>query len=120
MLLHVVLFRPKPGLERETHVALAQAIQSAARTIPSVRRFEVGRSIDDPPPYAASGFLAFPFVATVEFDDRAGLLAYLDHPAHRELGRIFNETLEAALIYDYDTVDASEAAGLLDQERHAG
>jgi hypothetical protein len=120
VILHVVLFRPKPALGKDPREALFAALRSAAATIPSVRRFTVGRGIENPPAYVQSGFPDFPFAAIVTFDDRAGLLEYLAHPAHADLGRLFNETLEAALIYDYETAEAAGVAGLFDEEERRG
>jgi hypothetical protein len=56
----------------------------------------------------------FPYAAIAEFDDRAGLTSYLTHPAHLALGEQFNATVEAALVFDYDAVDASEAASVVE------
>ena len=44
----------------------------------------------------------FPFAAFIEFDDIAGLQAYLRHPQHQRLGELFYSLQEAALAYDYD------------------
>jgi hypothetical protein len=54
-----------------------------------------------------------PYVAILEFEDREALEDYLEHQMHGELGRRFNEGAEAALIYDYEVHDASEATRLL-------
>jgi hypothetical protein len=115
VLTHVVLFRPKPGLAAADAVALVDAMERAARDIPAVRRFEVGRQAASPPAYAAGAPPDFPFVAMVWVDDRAALDAYLAHPAHQALGTAFNAALGAALIFDFDsdTVDAGGARRLL-------
>ena len=47
VLTHVVLFKPRPGLAGADADALIAAIERAARDIPAVRRFEVGRRIRD-------------------------------------------------------------------------
>ena len=115
VLTHVVLFRPKPGLAEADGEALIAAIERAARDIPAVRRFEVGRRTATPPAYAAGAPPDFPFVAMVWVDDRAALDAYLAHPAHRALGAAFNAALGAALVFDFDTgtVEAGAARELL-------
>jgi len=115
VLTHVVLFRPKPGLAPADAETLVTAIERAARDIPAVRRFEVGRQTATPPPYAAGSPPDLPFVAMVWVDDRAALDAYLAHPAHQALGAAFNAALGAALIFDFDTgtVDAGGARRLL-------
>jgi hypothetical protein len=50
-------------------------------------------------------FRSFPWVALLEFEDEAGLRAYLSHPLHVALGQRFNAAAEAALIYDYTITD---------------
>ena len=115
MLTHVVLFRPKPGLAPADANALVAAIERAARDIPAVRRFEVGRRTAAPPAYSAGTPPDFPFVAMVWVEDRAALDAYLAHPAHVALGTAFNTALGAALVFDFDTqtVDGDGALGML-------
>jgi hypothetical protein len=115
VLTHVVLFRPKPGLTAAGADALVAAIDRAARDIPAVRRFEVGRQTANPPVYLAGAPPDFPFVAMVWVDDRAALDAYLAHPAHQALGAAFNAALGAALVFDFDTdpVDAGGARRML-------
>ena len=110
MLTHVVLFRPKPGLTASDAEALVSALERAARDIPVVRRFEVGRRTATPPAYAAGAPPDFPFAAMVWVDDRAALDAYLADPAHQALGAAFNAALGAALVFDFDT-DHVEAGG---------
>jgi hypothetical protein len=113
MVIHVVLYRPRAGLEVAAGERLAEAIELARREISAIRRFTVGRRLEDGPAYKQGPFPDFPFVALIEFDNRAGLLAYLEHPMHASLGRQFGETLDAALVYDFDSVDATEARSFL-------
>jgi hypothetical protein len=42
------------------------------------------------------------YLVVIDFDDLAGLQAYLRHPAHEELGARFNQSLSSALIYDFE------------------
>jgi hypothetical protein len=107
VLAHVVLLRPRPGLTAADAEALVGAIERAAREIPVVRRFEVGRQTASPPAYLAGPPPDFPFAALVWLDDRAALDAYLSHPAHQALGATFNAALAAALIFDFETDDVS-------------
>jgi hypothetical protein len=111
MVVHIVLFRPKANLNGIEQRALLSSIEQAAAAIPSVRRFRIGRAVSDPPQYELVGFPDLPYVAIVEFDDRAGLEAYLGDQMHGELGRRFNDSLEAALIYDYEVTDATNLHG---------
>lgn len=108
MVVHLVLFRPKASLTGSDERALLASIEQAAALIPSVRRFRVGRTVADAPQYELQGFPDMPYLAIIEFDDRAGLQDYLEHQAHGELGRRFNDSLEAALIYDYEVADAAD------------
>jgi hypothetical protein len=112
MVVHIVLFRPKPTLSEIERRALIGSIEQAAAGIPAVRRFRVGRAVANPPQYQVQGFPDLPYVAMIEFEDRAGLDAYLAHQAHGELGARFNNSLEAALIYDYDVSDVAEISRL--------
>jgi hypothetical protein len=113
MIVHLVLFRPKASLSSAEQRALVASIEQAAANINSIRRFRVGRAIPDAPAYQLQGFPDLPYVAMLEFDDRAALEDYLEHQMHGELGRRFNEGAEAALIYDYEVHDAAEANRLL-------
>ena len=105
MTVHVVLFRPRPDVWDAEREALFEAMRVAAREIPSVRGFRIGQHIAQPVPYVMSGFPSFPWVALLEFDDEAGLRAYLSHPLHVALGQRFNAAAEAAMIYDYTITD---------------
>lgn len=112
MVVHIVLFRPKSTLSEIERRALIASIEQAAAGIPAVRRFRVGRTVANPPDYLVQGFPDLPYMAMVEFDDRAGLDAYLSHQLHGDLGARFNSSLEATLIYDYDVADVAEISRL--------
>lgn len=113
MVTHVVLYRPRPGLDDEAAGRFTAALAAARREIPGILRFIVGRRLDPGPAYSLGPFPDFPFLAVVEFASREDLLGYLQHPRHVELGRSFAECAEAALVYDFETADAAEAAFLL-------
>jgi len=78
------------------------ALHAAATEVPSVRRFQVGNRVQHGRPYEQMMLEDYPFAAVVEFDDLAGLKAYLNHPQHERLGGLFYQLLEAALVYDYE------------------
>ena len=105
MIMHVVLFRPRPGVSDEDRDGLLEAMRVAARDISTVRRFRIGAHIAEAVPYVISGFPSFPWMALLEFDDEAGLRTYLAHPLHRDLGARFNATAEAEMIYDFAITD---------------
>jgi hypothetical protein len=103
-----VLFRPRPDLSPDERQRLAEALTRALREIPSVRRLRVGRRITHGRPYEQLMRTDYPYAALIEFDDLSGLLAYLDHPAHRQLAQRFFESFEEALMYDYQVEDGEQ------------
>ena len=115
MVIHVVLYRPKPNLEKTTRSALMEAVASARDEIPQIRRFVVGKRLEQGPPYQLGNFPDLPYAAVVEFSDRDGLEAYLAHPGHQRLGELFNTTVDAGLVYDYEMVDAAAVASIVDE-----
>lgn len=102
MIVHVVLFRPRAGLSGADRTAMFDALNAAARDIPTVRRFHIGDRITHGAAYESSMTNDFPYAAIIEFDDLAGLQAYLRHPQHEQLGQLFYRLQDAALAYDYD------------------
>ena len=102
MLQHIVLFRPKLGISESDRAAMFAALNAAASEIPTVRRFQVGARVTHGAAYEKLMLHDFPFAAIIEFNDLAGLQAYLRHPAHERLGQLFYELQEAALAYDYE------------------
>jgi hypothetical protein len=102
VLIHIVLFRPKPGIADSDRAAMFAALNAAAAEIPTVRRFQVGARVTHGAAYEKMMQQDFPFAAIIEFDDLAGLQAYLRHPAHERLGDLFYKLQEAALAYDYE------------------
>jgi hypothetical protein len=102
MFLHIVLFRPKPDVSDSDRTAMFAALNAAAAEIPTVRRFHVGSRVTHGAAYEKMMPQDFPFAAIIEFDDLAGLQAYLRHPAHERLGELFYQLQEAALAYDYE------------------
>jgi hypothetical protein len=114
MVTHVVLYRPKANLEKAIRSALMEAVSAARDEIPQIRRFVVGRRLGNAPNYALGNFPDLPYAAILEFSDREGLEAYLAHPGHQRLGALFNGTVEAGLVYDYEMVDATSVASLVE------
>ena len=108
MIFHIVLFRPRTGVSDPERRALLEALSTAATEIPSVRRFHVGTRVTHGRAYEQMMTQDFPYAAVVEFDDLAGLQAYLQHPQHEKLGALFYELLEVGLIYDYEASAAAE------------
>lgn len=102
MITHVVLMKPKPDLPADTRRAFATAFEHAVTVIPSVRGVQVGRRVRHGAGYEARTPDAADVVAFVMFDDLDGLRTYLAHPAHAEVGRLFGESLQSAMVFDLD------------------
>ncbi len=116
MILHVVLFRPRTGLRDEQRQSLAKAFANAIDNIPSVKRARIGRRRTHGRPYEQLMGEDYSHAAVLEFDDLAGLKAYLEHPAHNELGSRFFDCFEQALMYDFDVQDGHAGLRALVEE----
>ncbi len=113
MIAHVILFSPRPELTAEDRRGLLNALVAAASGIPSIRGFRVGRRVTHGlPGYEQMMRDDYEFAAIIEFDDLAGLTAYLAHPSHESLGRHFTASASRSLAYDYAMAEAADAAGL--------
>jgi hypothetical protein len=120
VIIHVVLFEPRPDLSEATRRRVFADLRASAEGIPSARRFRIGRRIRHGlPGYEQTMTDEYSFALVVEFDDVPGLTTYLQHPSHATLGRHFSESALRALAYDYVMSDAAHpdaAAHLLAQE----
>ncbi len=116
MLFHVVLFRPRADLGVADRADLLEAFEEALRRIPSIRRFHVGRRVTHGAGYESLMPVSLDYAAIVEFDDLAGLQAYLRHPAHEALGQRFMRSLEASAILDYQMQSGEELQRLAQLE----
>jgi hypothetical protein len=110
MIAHVVLYQPRPDLSAADRGRFHGALAAALREIPSIRRARVGTRVRHGAAYEHVMAADFEFIGVLEFDDVAGLQAYLAHPAHAELGTLFYTSNTAALAYDYDLPDADPLA----------
>ena len=113
MIAHVVLFRPRATLTDAQRAQLADVFSAALRDIPFIRRAHIGERVTHGRPYESLMRSHYSHAALIEFDDVAGLKAYLEHPAHERLGALFFEAFEDALIYDFDMRAGAAAAELL-------
>ncbi len=113
MLAHVVLFRPRADLSPPERQSLADAFASALRDIPTVRRARVGRRFTHGRGYEQAMRVNYEYAAVLEFDDAAGLLAYLEHPAHQQLAEHFFSVFEEALMYDFELQEGAEGIAAL-------
>jgi hypothetical protein len=110
---HLVLFRPRADLPEATRRELGEALTTAIRDIPSVRRARVGRRVTHGRPYESLMRVPYEYAAVIEFDDLDGLQAYLTHPAHDALAARFFAAFEEALMYDYELEEGAGAIARL-------
>jgi hypothetical protein len=105
MMTHVVLFTPRTDLSAAEIARLSTTLSSALEGIPSIRRYQVGRCVRLGSAYDAAAPLDFSYLVVVELDDRDALRAYLRHPLHDALGKLFYEMSAVALAADFESVD---------------
>ena len=101
MVTHIVLMKPRPDLSVADRQAFIDAFDRAMREIPTVRGVRIGKRIVHGAAYEQAA-PAMDYVASLDFEDLAGLQTYLRHPAHVELGARFGQSLSAALVFDFE------------------
>ena len=101
MVSHLVLMKPRPGLSAADRDGFVDAFERALRQIPTVRNVRIGKRILHGAGYESSA-PDLDFLATIDFDDLAGLQTYLRHPAHADLGARFGQALSGASVYDFE------------------
>lgn len=102
MVWHVVLAKPRTDASADERAAFVDSLRRAIASIPSVRGVRVGRRVMHGAGYEAHAPDAADYVAWIEFDDLAGLQAYLRDRAHDDLAARFQQTLQSALVYDFE------------------
>ena len=100
--------KPRADLSPAERAALIDAFERAIRDIPTVRAVRVGRRVVHGAGYEPLAPDAADYLAVIDFDDLAGLQAYLRHPAHEALGARFNQSLRSALVYDFEVGGTEE------------
>ena len=107
MIVHVVLFSPRPDLSTAERTALLGALESASKNIPSIKRLRVGKRVKHSlPGYEQMMHDDYEYAVMIEFDDVEGLRAYLQHPAHAAAGHHFTASAAKALAYDYEVAES--------------
>jgi len=109
MVWHLVLMKPRTDLSRADRQSLVDAFNRAVREIPTVREVRVGRRLTHGAAYEMAAPDSADYVASIGFDDLAGLQTYLRHPAHAELGARFGQSFSAAWVYDFEMSEAGLA-----------
>lgn len=108
MISHVVLFRPKASLSADERRALIAALEHAVSGIPTIKRSTIGkRLLLNRPGYETQMAEHYEYSAILEFANESDLRAYLDHPAHVDLGRLLFTAADAVLAYDFIETDLS-------------
>jgi hypothetical protein len=106
MILHIVLYQPRPTATPEELNALAKAVERASRQIESIRQVRVGRARD-----FGFGYKTWPYnqndayAAVFEFADLNDLGKYLVHESHKELAEVFWKTCDNPTILDVQATD---------------
>ena len=101
MISHLVLMTPRADLAADERSAFVDAFERALREIPHVRGVRIGRRVTHGAGYE-NAVGAGEYVAIIDFDDVAGLQAYLAHPAHCDLGARFGRAMAATQVYDFE------------------
>ena len=108
MIAHVVLFEPKAWLSEDARRAFLSSIRDVARNISQVTSARIGtvESLGVSPENKI-GVKTYSYGAVFEFLTPEDLSAYLIHPRHSDLRKIFWELCESTLIADLRLVDVS-------------
>lgn len=102
MISHLVLMTPRPDLSDDERQSFLALFERALREIPDVRGVRIGRQVLHGAGYESLSNGGGQYLAIIDFDDLAGLQAYLRHPAHEELGARFYAALSSAIVADFD------------------
>jgi hypothetical protein len=110
MVWHLVLMKPRADLSAGDRQAFIDTFNRAVREIPTVREVRVGHRLMHGAAYEMAAPDSADYVASIGFDDLAGLQTYLRHPAHEELAARFYQSLSSALIYDFEMDGSIDSA----------
>jgi hypothetical protein len=99
MVKHIVLWRMREsagGRGRVENAVLAkQTIEAMRGAVPGLQALEVGVDF-------GRGEQSFDLALYAEFESRAALAAYQDHPAHRAVVSFLREVREERVVVDYE------------------
>ena len=114
MVSHIVLFRPRPSLTADQRQTIVSALRGAVAGIPQIKRATIGRRLLlNRPGYETQMAEHYEYSAILEFASETDLRAYLDHPAHIDLGKRLFMSAAAVLAYDYVSVEPDRVHELL-------
>src|SRR5690606_33503329 len=95
-------------------MGFAELVVKTLRSSPHVSRCTVGRSMHVDPGHDRSlGDATYQYAAVLEFSSEQGRSAYLNEPAHADLGRAFWATCERTVVCE---VRATEVGGISPKE----
>jgi hypothetical protein len=115
VIVHLVLFTPRVDLSPDERRRVASALAEATRGIPSVRRVRVGRLMRHGAGYEQTQASAPELAALIEFDDLAGLQAYLAHALHEPLATLLDASVSSMAAYDYEIGGLEFLADLVEE-----
>ena len=114
MISHVVFFRPRATLTTDERAALIESLKAAVTGIPAIKKTTIGtRVLMNRPGYETQMAEHYDYSAILEFDSESDLRAYLDHPAHNELGKMLFTSAAAVLAYDFTSVERDDLSKLI-------
>lgn len=102
MIAHVVLAKPRPGLTTEERREFVAAFRHALDEVGTVRGVRIGTRVTHGAGYESRMPDSADLLAVIEFDDVAGLRAYLHHPSHVKVSELFDRLLTSALVFDFE------------------
>ena len=94
-MIHVVLFRFRPGAEAASIVRVQEALAALPAAVPAIGRYQDGVNVS--PEGRGQGY-DWGFVMT--FADARARDAYLDDPAHVAVHPLIDALVEEVLVYD--------------------
>jgi quinol monooxygenase YgiN len=94
MIRHIVLWRLKPEALSQFPL-IKSLLEKQVERVPGLLRVEVGRNVRE-------GRRAVDFALTCDFEDRAALEAYHQHPAHHETRAVVDPLVAEHWIADYE------------------
>ena len=106
MILHVVLLRFRGDISEDELRAFTQLVSATCASIPTVKHAYVGKRVAVDAGYPRSfGESTYDAAAVLHFADRDGLIEYLRHPLHAELGKAFWQISSGAVVFETDVED---------------
>jgi hypothetical protein len=106
VILHIVLYEPKPGLSADNEAEFRAFLLAAVGNIQEIRQVRIGRTVDLGIGYEArSEGQSFGYVAVFEFDSIDKLKAYMAHAAHVALAAQFWKHCDRTMILDVEAED---------------